>query len=368
MKRLLCIVSSLNTGGAETFLMKVFRTLDKEKYKMDFVVCKDGRYDAEVLSLGGRVYTIPLRTKHPFKSYRALKKIAREGGYEYVLKLSDTPIGLTDVMAVKAGGATHVAVRSCNASTGASRLREMLNSALRPRFNKLTDVKIAPSALAARYTFGDKAVDRGEVNLLNNGVDLSVFRFDAGERERIRRELGIDEGVSVVGHVGRFNKQKNHEFLLEVFAEYKKLEPSAILLLVGDGELRLSIEQRARDLGISDSIRLLGVRSDVPALLSAFDVMLFPSFFEGMPNTVIEGQATGLPCVLSDSITPDADITGLLTYLPLSLSAEEWAQALMEASKLQRRDTSPDFISHGYDIQSVCANFLRLCFAEGENE
>lgn len=358
-KRVLCIVSSLNTGGAETFLMKVYRCLDRTQYHMDFVVSAEGFYDKEVLELGGRIYRIPLRTEHPFKVFRQIKKIVKENKYEHVLKLGNAPLSVIDLIAAKMGGARIRAMRSCNALTNLSLKQKVSDAIFRPILNKVANVKLAPSDLAARYTFGEKKFQKGEVHILHNGVDLNVFRYDSEARERIREEFSLGDAL-VIGHVGRFSKQKNHKFLLPVFAKIKEKNQNAKLLLVGKGELEEQIRAQASELGILDDIVFTGVRADVPALLSAMDVFVLPSFYEGMPNTVIEAQATGLPCVIADTITHTANITGLVTYLPLSASVEKWAETAMVAKQTERKDTKSDFCKAGYDIETVSSFFLRM--------
>lgn len=361
MKRLLCIISSLDAGGAETFLMKIYRALPPDRYQMDFVVSADnGYYTQEILERGGRIFFVPMRTKHPIKAFWELKRIVKNNGYRHVLKLSDSPIAVVDLLAAKCGGAKVLAVRSCNALTNLSWKKKLLDGLLRPILNQMATVKIAPSDLAAAYTFGQKQLDRGKVILLNNAVDLEVFRFDPEGREAIRRELSL-ENKTVIGHVGRFNVQKNHRFLLEVFCQIRKKEESAVLLLVGKGELEMQIREHARQLKISDSVLFTGVRSDVPQLLSAMDVLLLPSLHEGMPNVVIEAQATGLPCVIADTITRSADVTGLVQYLPLGDTVEDWAQAALAAVG-PRQDTKEKMKASGYDIHSVVHGFAERVF------
>jgi glycosyltransferase involved in cell wall biosynthesis len=224
-------------------------------------------------------------------------------------------------------------------------------------------VKIAPSDLAAEYTFGKKAVIRGLVHPLHNAIDLDIYRFSQEARESIRQEFHLEDKL-IVGHIGRFNHQKNHMFLLEIFKELSMLQDNAVLMLVGKGELEQQIRAKAVALGIADKIIFTGVRSDVPRLLSAMDVFVFPSFYEGMPNTVIEAQAIGLPCIIADTITKEANITSLVQYLPLSLPPAVWAKKAMDASSNCRKDTRQEFINHKYDIQSAAQAFIHLCFGE----
>lgn len=364
MKRVLCVVASLNTGGAETFLMKIFRTMDKSKYMFDFIVCADGVYDDEVLSLGGKIYKIPLRTNGPLKAFQEVKNIVKDNHYKYFLKLTDTPLGILDVMAAKAGGAKWISVRSCNAVVNSPFHRELLYSFIRPFFNALVDCKIAPSDLAAEYTFGKRQVKRGNVHFINNGVDLNVFRYNEDFKNQMRDEFQIPKEALLVGHVGRFNRQKNHEYLLKVFGEIHKQNPNSYLLLVGVGELQEKIKNIVSESAFKDYVIFAGLRRDVPKILSAIDVFLLPSFFEGMPNVVIEGQATGLPCFVSDTVTKEADITGLVQYLSIEASPKEWANTVMNTAIKVRKDTKEAFAKAGYDIQTVTSKLTRLLFQE----
>lgn len=362
MKRVLCIVSSLNTGGAETFLMKLYRTFDRNSYQMDFVVNEAGIYDEEVKNLGGKIYTTPLRTKHPINSFFALKRIVKENKYEYVLKLCDTPIGVIDVLAAKLGGARRVGVRSCNASANIGKPRKAFCFVLRPLLNSISDYKVAPSELAARFTFGDREVDEGNVQLLHNGIDIKKYQFDKKQRECIRKQYSVDEDTFLVGHIGRFSKQKNHAFLIEVFKEIVRKRTDSVLLLVGSGELEYQIKNIAKQYGLLDKVIFTGVRSDIPALLSAMDVFVFPSFYEGMPNTVIEAQANGLPCVISDAITREAGITKSVTFIALKEDADKWADKALAQKRASVEESRKVMITAGYSINDVVNRFCEIIF------
>ena len=262
MRRILCLISRLDTGGAETFLMKIYRALPKD-IKLDFVVSTNtGYYENEVGNLGGKIYRVPLRTKKPIAVYRAIKKIVKQNKYKYVLKLCDTPIGVFDLWAAKAGGADILCVRSCNAQSEEDWVRAFLYSILRPIFNKLSTKKIAPSLLAAKYTFGDKIVNAGKVNLLNNGIDTYVYRFNENDRKRIRKEFSIEEKY-VIGHIGRFSTQKNHQFLIEIFSEIIKKRSDTVLMLIGNGEKKDAIKELVNQYNLSDKVIFCGIRSDI---------------------------------------------------------------------------------------------------------
>ncbi len=366
MKKVLCIISSMNAGGAETFLMKIYRMLDRTKYQMDFCVSVKEKnfYEDEINSLGGKIFRIPAKSEDMAGFKSGLTQIIKDGNYESVLRITSNAMGFLDLKTAKDAGAERCCVRSSNSSDGkgvkswiAHRLGKLL-------YGKYVDVKFAPSDLAAIYTFGKKAYKSGEAKILHNGVDLSFFKYDEAAPQKIRQEFGIADNIKIIGHVGRFMEQKNHTFLIDIFNEIHKKDSKTVLMLVGKGELEKQIKARAAYHGISDSIIFTGVRSDIPKLMSSMDVFVFPSFFEGMPNTVIEAQATGLPCVIADTITREADITGLVEYLPLSESANKWAQIALSKISDTRKNTYGDFVSQGYDINDVVANFIHLIFGE----
>ena len=369
VKRLLCLVSCMNTGGAETFLMKLYRKIDRTKYQMDFGVFteEDGFYDNEIKSLGGKIHHIVPKTKNFSLYKKGLYDLVKREQYKYVMRITSNAAGFYDLKIAKEAGAKVCIARSSNSSDGESFQVKLINTISRCLYVKYVDVKIAPSDLAAEYTFGKSATAGGEVYYLKNGLDLSIYRFSEEKRKGIQEELNLKEKF-VVGHIGRFSKQKNHEFLLDIFHALKKKRQNAVLLLVGNGELKKNIEDRAKALGIADSIIFAGIRSDVPDLLSAMDVFVFPSFYEGMPNTVIEAQATGLPCVIADTITREAGVTECVRFKSLHDSAESWADktlSLFDKDKADRSFYSDKMKNAGYDIDSCVKQFVKLTFEGG---
>lgn len=362
MKRLLCVLSGMNVGGAETFLMKIFRSLDREKYSLDFCVnVKDNFYASEIEKLGGKIYVIPPKSQNLKEFRKGLYDVVANGKYEYVLRVTSSAMGFMDLKIAKKAGARVCAARSSNSGDGKGLKAKVAHIAGRLLYGRYVDVKLAPSDLAAKHTFGKRAYKNGEVAIVRNGVDTSVYAYDAQARKKIRAEFGVSDDAFVVGHIGRFSAQKNHEFLLDIFKEVKNIRPDAVLMLVGKGELEKSVREKAERAGVGDSVIFTGVRSDVPSLLSAFDAFAFPSFYEGMPNTVIEAQATGLKCVISDAITREADITGLVAYKSLGDAPEEWAKELLKDYGA-RQSQKDKFRAAGYDVSSACDDFVRTVF------
>lgn len=366
MKRLLCILSSMNAGGAETFLMKIYRNIDRTRYQMDFCINVKEKcfYENEIIDMGGRIYRIPSKSES-LKGFKSqLATIIQNDEYDHVLRITSNAMGFMDLKIAKKAGASVCCARSSNASDGGG-LKAWISHRLgRILYNRYVDVKIAPSDLAASYTFGKREYRSGKVSILHNAVDLEVFYFDDVYRSIVRKELGIPDSIKVVGHVGRFAEQKNHMFLADVFKAVHDLDSNTMLLLVGDGPLRSLFEEKIKKMGLSEYVVFAGVRSDVPKLLSAMDVFAFPSFYEGMPNTVIEAQATGLPCVISDTITREADITGIVEYASLEWDVDAWAKLVVSKFVVDRRDTKDDFRRNRYDIGSTVEDFLNLVWTK----
>ena len=367
MKRLLCIVGGMNVGGAETFLMKVYRNLDRTQYQMDFAVAIEGvgSYDEEIKSLGGRIHHITPKSTNVIKNFYDIKNLVKKEGYDYVLRTSQHSLSALELFAARLGGAKVRAFRSSNSNTTSGSKKQMLLHKICAFMPKcFANVKIAPSTEAANFMFGEKSVTKGRAKLLHNAIDLSVYRYNESERKEIRKELGISETATVVGHIGRLSQQKNHAFLLKVFKDIYTKNENTVLLLVGKGELEANIRNQVAALGLEDRVVFTGVRSDVPSLLSAMDVFVMPSFYEGMPNTVIEAQATGLPCVIADTITKEANITGLVDYLSLKTPTDQWATVVLSKASKLRRDTKEDFVAAEYEIDSTVRKFVQLVFGD----
>ena len=354
----LVIIASMNIGGAETFIMKVFRNIDREHVMFDFMVNDQaqGSYDEEIRMLGGQIYQGEFKSKNPLKSFYRIYKIVKEKNFHVVLRVSEHPLAFVDLLAAKLGGAKKLMVRSTNTKAGGS-LSSLMAALSRPLLNALATVKLTPSTEAGVWLFGEKQMEHKRVMLLKNGMDLGIFCYNKNIREQMRKELRI-ENCFVIGHVGRFHEQKNHRFIIQIFNEIKKECPSSILFLVGEGEIQKEIEKYVDSLGLSGAVFFLGKRMDIADLMQTMDVFLFPSFYEGMPNAVLEAQAMGLPCVISDTITNEVKVTDLVTMLSLREDAKTWCDCIMAKMGMERRDTKVELEKEGYSIKEV-AHYLQ---------
>ncbi|WDL92127.1 glycosyltransferase family 1 protein [Bacillus sp. HNR-4] len=360
-KRLLCIVNTINAGGAETFLMKLYRALDKRKYQMDFycMSLEKGYYEEEIKKLGGKVYYAVPKSQSWIKAFFTLKGVVKENKYEYVMRVSQHSLATFDLIAARMGGAQVLVQRSSN-SNAASKIGRVLHDLFRWLPMTIPNVKIAPSTEAAEYTFGKNCVKNGKAILIKNAIPLESFLFNKEKRNKLRKELNLD-GKFVVGHVGRFDTQKNHSYLIDIFSEIVKRNVNSILVLTGKGSLENEIKEKVEKLGLIENVIFTGVRSDIPDIMMAMDVFIFPSLYEGMPNTVIEAQGTGLPCIISDTITREADITENIEYLSINEEPEKWAEkALIYSSGYERGDVQKAFVKKGYDINCESKKLMEL--------
>lgn len=364
MKRLLCIVSSMDRGGAETFLMKVYRKIDRTKYQFDFCVSKSqkGFYDEEIEKMGGRIFVIPPKSKNPFKSFFSIKKIVEEHKYQYVLRTSQQSLASIDLLAAKLGGANRLIYRSSNAGLTGSKLKKVLNRVFGFLPKIIPNVKIAPSTEAAMFVFGKSATKMGIVKIVHNGLDYNIFKFDPQVHNDMKKMLHIDDNIILFGHIGRFETQKNHHFLIEVFNEIYRKNKNARFLIIGEGTKELEIKNQIKALGLADVIIVLPPTNDISKYLMAMDMLIFPSYFEGMPNVIIEAEATGLRCVVSDKITKEADITGLLEYKSLEETAQSWAEKALSMIKYERKNQLANFQKNNYLITDVANEFTHLIF------
>lgn len=356
----------MNTGGAETFLMKIYRKLDRTEYQMDFCVNVDqpSFYDDEIRELGGKIYYVPPKSSNYRQYAEGLRRIIKENKYENVLRITSNGLGFLDCKIAKSAGVKKCIVRSSNSADAEGLYALIAHRVGRMLFSKYIDVKIAPSDLAAKYTFGNRAYRKGEVQILHNGLDLDAFAFDKDARQTIRDKLSVYEDNVLLGHIGRFMKQKNHSFLIDVFSDYIKLNPKAKLLLVGDGEELTVIRKLVTEKNLDNDVIFLGIRDDIPVLMSAMDAVLLPSLYEGMPNVVIEAQANGLPCIISDTITRDANVTGLVHYLPITDGTSKWSEKINSVVGRERVPTKEIMTEKGYSIMTVLLEFERFCLSD----
>ena len=352
--RVVQVVGRMNGGGVESTIMSHFRFIDRDRFHFDFVANADSThipYD-EIEELGGTVHTV-----HPYRSFGKYNQDCMQLFEELHPLIVHANVNALSVFPLHAAKQAHVPIRIAHIHSTASPkevAKTVVKDILRPCSRMFPTHLAACGELSARWLFGNATVDSGRVKMICNAVDLERFSVDEDMRRRVREELGVGDAF-VIGQIGRLCYQKNQEFSLRVFAELLKIHKNAVLVLVGGGDERKQLEQEARSLGVFDRVKFLGIRKDVPALYNAFDVMIFPSHYEGLPVSLIEAQACGCPSLISDAVTKEVQIVpGMIESLPLNAGATMWAKTLL-ALGLQTRDARSDggrFLKNaGYDIR-----------------
>ena len=354
MIRVLHVVTIMNRAGLETFIMNLYKEIDRSQIQFDFLVSTDqkGDFDEEIHDLGGTIYRLkisrrPIRHVDPWvQALRLYRFLLSHKEYNIVhFHNSHAYSSFLQVLPARMAGVSNVIVHSHNSNAP----HPLINKMFVPLLNCFKIQRFACSDLAAHWLFGRKSA---QCRIVKNGIDPLKFQFNNDDRIRIRKELAIGE-EPVILHVGRFSYQKNHEFILNIFSEILHSIPDAQLLLVGRGELESDIIKQISKLGIQDSVKLLGVREDIPALLSSSDLFLFPSLFEGLSVVLVEAQANGIPVLTIDTIAKETIISPNLYTLGLSLSSKDWAAKAISLMSLARVDGYALTEEAGFNMKSV---------------
>ena len=369
------VVGRMMGGGVEATVMNHYRHIDRSRVQFDFIAQTDSTVvpREEIESLGGRVFFVP-PYKNPIAYVNACRRLFKDIKPD-IVHSNMNAVSMFTLMAAKQAGVKIRIAHSHSTSNPAERGKTLVKNMLRPFSRVYPTHYAACSDYAARWLFGDKLVDSGAVHLIRNAIDLDQFSYSQQARSQKRSELGIQPDQLVVGQVGRLCFQKNQSFSLKVFAELLKRVPDAVLIIVGDGDSRGELEYQTRSLGITNRVRFLGVRADVAELYSLFDVLLFPSTYEGLGMAAIEAQATGLSVIASDHVPNEA---GVIPRLMQRLSLDEppayWADQIIRVSKrhLKRTGQEIELANVGYDInasaQQLTEWYEKICPVEAPYE
>lgn len=353
--RVLHVVVNMNRGGAETLVMNLYRNIDRTKVQFDFLTCKPGAFDEEIRKLGGIVHRIPyISDIGHFKYIKELTQFFSEhNDYKIIHSHLDKMSGPVLRAANKAGIPIRISHSHNTQSEGGIAVKTYKWFAGRLIPSHSTSF-FACSNEAAKWLFNGKS---RSTQIIKNGIKYESFAFSNEVRKEIRSELGLTPKDFVLGHVGRFYPQKNHSFLIDIFAQFSKRNDRAVLLLIGDGPLRSEMEEKVRSLHLEHKVKFLGVRSDINRILQGMDLFVFPSLHEGLPVSLIEAQGADLPCLISDCISQEVDLgVYLIHYAPLG-NAEEWAEKIEKIStKCMSRTNLPEALAvSGYDITETAS-------------
>jgi glycosyltransferase involved in cell wall biosynthesis len=333
--RILHVLGSLNRGGIETWLLQILRHIDRDRFQMDFLVhsTQPGDYDDEIRALGSQILTCP----HPNRPwiyaphFRQLLRV--HGPYDIVHGHVHHFNGSVLRLAKQAGVSIRIAHSHSDTSSQEASgkwYRYLYLALMKGWIHRYATVGLAISREAAAVLFGLDWETDPRWRVFDCGIDLKPFQ-DEVDPVAVRTELGIPQDAFVIGHVGRFVEVKNHSFIIDTMVEVAKRDPNICLLLVGDGPLRSSIEQKAFQVGLTERVIFAGIRTDIPRLmLGAMNVFLFPSLYEGMGHVRLEAQAAGLPSVVSDQVPEEGDVVKpLVRRMSLSQSASTWAETIL---------------------------------------
>lgn len=355
MIRVLHVIGKMDIGGAETLLMNIYRNIDRNKIQFDFMVhtAEESFYDKEIRKMGGKIYRTSRFNIFNLRTYIQFWNNFFPEHPEY--RIVHGHINSSAAVYLSLAKKYHrIAVVHSHATKSTEKnLRTLAFRLCSYPVRYIADYYFGCSVQAGIDRFGMKVADSRYFCVLKNGIESRKYSYDVSKRLKVRVELGISENQIVVGHVGRFTAAKNHKFLIDLFSVFNRKYPNSVLCLIGQGELEDTLRNQVQTLKIEDKVLFLGTTDRVNDYLQAMDVFVFPSLFEGLGIALIEAQAAGLHCVVSQNIQEEADIkAGLITKLNLSDSWEKWADQIYLAACDDRFDTQRHIEQTGFDISS----------------
>ncbi len=337
--KVLHVIGTKLQGGIATVIYNYQSHLKCEDIQMDYLIFAEGdpgRLYEKVINLGSRVYVLPaLKNLRLFKIIYEINKFMKETGGQYdILHLHSVNIGFLCFPLARKYGVRHLIAHSHATEFSDKRLNAARNKILCMGIRRRAEIKMACSKAAGEFLYGKEYMK--DVIVLKNAVDCGRFAFCPKARERVRKELEL-EGQFVLGNIGRFSRQKNHAFLIEIFEQVVALCANAALLLIGDGPLKEQVVSLVEQKKLNSKVHFLGYQEKVSDFMQAMDLLVLPSLFEGLPVAGIEAQAAGLPCIVSTAVTEEMDV-GLTTYLDLDSGSRVWAEKIMEMRNVDKRE------------------------------
>ena len=346
---------SYNQGGIETYLMNYYRHINRNLVQFDFIVPKGMKiaYEDEIKSMGGNVYKeiVSIR-ENPLKGLMYDRNFFDNHPEISILHVNDC--SAANLRLMKTAKKCNVNTRILHSHNNDYLVPLAKRQLLVERYNKKHLLEIATDLFACSKDAGKFMFENLPFQIVKNAVDTKQYIFSQEIRKKMRDKLGVLENQTIIGNVARFDYQKNHKFLLQIFAEYKKYDPSSILVLIGDGPLKKVIENQVEQLELKDSVIFLGVRNDVNKLLNAFDLFVLPSKSEGLGIVLIEAQINGLQCIASNKTPEESNILGKIEYLPLERDAEFWARCIYQIRSMENKNRVVNMKmvqQAGYDIE-----------------
>lgn len=356
MVRILQICSSLDGGGGvQAILKNYYSYMNTDEFRFDFIVHGDkiGEFESFFEAYGSKIHHVTPRRQNPVKNILEIAKVIKDGNYDIVHCHQDYHGAIAMLLAKHYGVKKRII--HCHRAFPPEKWHNKLIRSVGTFIIKKTATNfMACSQFAAEWLYRKKDFISNKVILLKNATNLEKFLYSEEKRDRIRKELKLDNSI-VIGHVGRFTYQKNHELLIDIFNEFLKTCSHGVLMLIGDGELKEDIVKKVKSLGIEEKILFLGIRSDVFELLNVMDVFVFPSRYEGLPIVVIELQANGLPAVCSEFVAKEVAITNDVFFVEKEKYTDisQWIILINKALEQGRSGSNNISVLRkaGYDIK-----------------
>lgn len=347
MVRVLHVLNNLGSGGAENFVLNIYRNIDRSKVQFDFLIRsnQNGSMIDEIKQMGGNVYILPAFPRYTIKNYYELNRFLKNNYKNYVA-IHVHANALIYVKPLQLAKKYGIPVRIIHSHSTSSKLRSIHYFNCKGIDRWITD-RFACSDLAGQWMFPNK-----QYKIIPNGIDLERFAFGEKQRKLIRKMHKI-ESKTVIGHVGRFTQAKNHKFIISVFEEYHKENQNSVLLLIGDGVDKDKIKELVKKKGLEESVIFCGATTEVYRYYSAMDIFLFPSLFEGLPIVLVEAQANGLPCVISEKISSMVVMNDNVTVCSLQDGKQVWVEAIRELYSAKRENSLVSEDLKTYDVKNV---------------
>lgn len=371
MKRVL-VTGAANIGkaGVATIVYKWGQQFDSEKVVYDYLMqsgLPEEKYQDAIREKGGIIYTLNEK-RSMLGIIKWVQEIIESNNYKVLHINSDSAyIAAAYIFAAKRAGIEHIYVHShCTQIDDNNKIKRFIKTTIhkicKPYVIRNTDMFLACSKLAGEWMFGKKNTNSKKYKTIFNGVEVESYLYDANIRNQYRSDLKFEDSF-VIGNIGRFSYQKNQDFLVEVFSRFIKSHPNSKLVFVGGGELESSIKDKVNTLGLNEKVVFLGLRNDVPSLLSAFDVMVMPSRFEGLPVTMVEAQMASLPCVVSANITDEAQFTANIQYVQ-GWESEKWIDAINRYLDIERKCDRIELLSSAFNIEIATRELMEILLGE----
>lgn len=363
--RILYYIYGLNIGGAETFIHSVLSYIDFKRYHIDFILQSRSNENTKLLNLcrekGAKIYHIHAFHKSPIRSIHETESIIFEGNYDLIHIHQNAMINIGPIIAGRKCKIP-VIMHSHNSFSNAGSFGRLVHIVNRKCFASGV-VRLACSGEAGKWMYDDL-----DYKIVSNAISLKKYSYSEEYREEIRKRYNISTDTKVIGHMGRFVPAKNHEYILDIFKLIESSNNNVVLVLVGDGELKNHIVNRVKSESLTEKVIFTGNIDDAYKYYSAFDVLLFPSFFEGLPFTLVEAQASGLKCIVSDNVTKDVKVTNCIEYIDINQSITTWENRLIARlmESTDRNEISRKMEGSVYDAKQMIIEIEKIY--DGINE